>query len=130
MQAMPRWEIDSLNYSVDAGSGDETVIQLWRTYSANDLMQYVPPGANNGDENRVADFIYDEMLNDMGLLFRYLYGQGSFPEIDGYDKFGWDWQDVSGGIRVVAEVRLDDDDMKILSKWAKLWNGEEEEDAG
>lgn len=111
-----------MDYSITEEDG-ETVIELWRTYSANDLMQYVPPGANNGDENRVADFIYDEMLNDMGYVFRHLWGQGSFPEVDGYNKFEWDWQDSAYNLRVTARVRLDVGDIDILSEWVEKWGG-------
>lgn len=113
--------IDDVDFSVDKDEG-ETRVELWRSYSANDLMQYVPP-ANNGDENCVADFIYDEMLNDMGYVFRHLWGEGSFPEVDGYDKFEWDWFDIPHGLRIRALVRLDGGDIDVLSEWAKQWGG-------
>lgn len=112
--------LDDFNYSVDEEDG-ELVIMLWRTYSANDLMQYEPPPhQDEGDyEMRVADFIYDEMLADMGFVFRCLYGEGSFPEVDGYDRFRWDWQDNGPNLRVVAEVRLEPDMVEFLGEYAK-----------
>ncbi len=113
-----------IDHSITEEDG-ETVIELNRTYSANDLMQYVPPGANNGDENRVADFIYDEMLNDMGFVFRCLYGAGSFPEVDGYDLFHWDWKITGCNVLVTAEVRLDLDAVELLKNYAKQWKREE-----
>lgn len=100
-------------YSEDS----DTMVEIERAYSVNDLLSFEPQQSGWVEGTPIREMIYQAMGVDLERAFAEIWGWDSFAHIDGWNRWGCDYENNHYRAEFIAQIRLTQTDLQKLAEY-------------